>query len=71
MSMADGEYVPVSSQADTERADLDRERKELAADPKQEQKEMTEIYIGVGWMPHCFERRDPVDGARCARRSWT
>ena len=33
MSMASGEYVSVSSQADTEHADLDRERKELAADP--------------------------------------
>lgn len=48
MSMAAGEYVSVSSQADTERADLDRERKELAAHPKQEQKEMTDIYIGRG-----------------------
>jgi vacuolar iron transporter family protein len=48
MSMAAGEYVSVSSQADTERADLDRERKELAAHPKQEQKEMTAIYVGRG-----------------------
>ena len=48
MSMAAGEYVSVSSQADTERADLDRERKELAAHPKQEQREMTAIYVGRG-----------------------
>ena len=48
MSMAAGEYVSVSSQADTERADLDRERKELAAHPKQEHKEMTAIYVGRG-----------------------
>ena len=48
MSMAVGEYVSVSSQADTERADLDRERKELAAQPKQEHKEMTAIYVGRG-----------------------
>jgi VIT1/CCC1 family predicted Fe2+/Mn2+ transporter len=48
MSMAAGEYVSVSSQADTERADLDLERKELAAHPKQEQKEMTAIYVGRG-----------------------
>ena len=48
MSMAAGEYVSVSSQADTERADLDRERKELAAQPKQEHKEMTAIYVGRG-----------------------
>jgi VIT1/CCC1 family predicted Fe2+/Mn2+ transporter len=48
MAMAAGEYVSVSSQADTERADLDRESKELAADPKQEHKEMTAIYIERG-----------------------
>jgi len=48
MSMAAGEYVSVSSQADTERADLDREQKELAADPKQEHGEMTAIYVGRG-----------------------
>ena len=48
MSMAAGEYVSVSSQADTERADLDRERKELATHPKQEHREMTDIYVGRG-----------------------
>ncbi|MBU6481353.1 MAG: VIT family protein [Nitrospirae bacterium] len=48
MSMAAGEYVSVSSQADTERADLDRERKELAAHPKQEHREMTAIYVERG-----------------------
>lgn len=48
MSMASGEYVSVSSQADTERADLDRERKELAADPVQEQAELAAIYVGRG-----------------------
>lgn len=48
MSMAAGEYVSVSSQADTERADLDRERKELADHPKQEHREMTAIYVGRG-----------------------
>ena len=48
MSMAAGEYVSVSSQADTERADLDREQKELAAQPKQEHGEMTAIYVGRG-----------------------
>jgi vacuolar iron transporter family protein len=40
MSMAAGEYVSVSSQADTERADLDREREELAADPEREHAEI-------------------------------
>ena len=48
MSMAAGEYVSVSSQADTERADLDRERKELAADPEREHAELTAIYVGRG-----------------------
>ncbi|HLZ35485.1 MAG TPA: VIT family protein [Nitrospira sp.] len=48
MSMAAGEYVSVSSQADTEHADLDRERKELAADPEHERAEMTAIYVGRG-----------------------
>ncbi len=48
MSMAAGEYVSVSSQADTELADLDRERKELAADPAHEHAEMTAIYVGRG-----------------------
>jgi VIT1/CCC1 family predicted Fe2+/Mn2+ transporter len=44
MSMAAGEYVSVSSQADTERADLARERAELAADPEHEHAELTAIY---------------------------
>jgi VIT1/CCC1 family predicted Fe2+/Mn2+ transporter len=48
MSMAAGEYVSVSSQADTERADLELERIELAADPKFEHAEMTAIYVGRG-----------------------
>jgi VIT1/CCC1 family predicted Fe2+/Mn2+ transporter len=48
MSMAAGEYVSVSSQADTERADLDREGKELATHPQQEHREMTAIYVGRG-----------------------
>jgi VIT1/CCC1 family predicted Fe2+/Mn2+ transporter len=48
MSMAAGEYVSVSSQSDTEGADLDRERKELAADPRHEHAELTAIYIGHG-----------------------
>ena len=48
MSMAAGEYVSVSSQADTELADLDRERKELAADPVHEHAELTAIYVERG-----------------------
>lgn len=48
MSMAAGEYVSVSSQADTERADLERERGELAADPEHEHEELAAIYVGRG-----------------------
>ncbi len=48
MSMAAGEYVSVSPQADTENADLDRERKELVADPKHEHEELASIYIKRG-----------------------
>ncbi len=48
MSMAAGEYISVSSQADTERADLDRERNELAADPEREHAEMTAMYVARG-----------------------
>ena len=48
MSMAAGEYVSVSSQADTEGADLDRERDELATDPEREQAEMAAIYVKRG-----------------------
>ncbi|MDD2846226.1 MAG: VIT family protein [Rhodoferax sp.] len=44
MSMAAGEYVSVHSQADTEKADLDRERHELATDPQAEQRELATIY---------------------------
>jgi len=48
MSMAAGEYVSVSSQADSEAADLARERHELATAPEQELEEMTAIYVGRG-----------------------
>lgn len=48
MSMAAGEYVSVSSQADTESADLARERRELAASPDQEQAELAAIYLSRG-----------------------
>ena len=48
MSMAAGEYVSVSSQADTENADLTRERKELATDEEAELIELTAIYVRRG-----------------------
>ena len=44
MSMAAGEYVSVSSQADTEKADLEREKLELATDVESERKELANIY---------------------------
>jgi VIT1/CCC1 family predicted Fe2+/Mn2+ transporter len=59
MSMAAGEYVSVSSQADTERADLDRELKELRADPAAEQQELADIYVKRGLSP---ELADQVAG---------
>ncbi|MCX5948759.1 MAG: VIT family protein [Cyanobacteria bacterium] len=51
MSMAAGEYVSVKSQADTEAADLARERQELAMDPGGELAELTEIYRQRGLEP--------------------
>jgi len=51
MAMAAGEYVSVHSQADTERADLARERAELKADPAAEQRELAAIYVGRGLAP--------------------
>jgi VIT1/CCC1 family predicted Fe2+/Mn2+ transporter len=51
MSMAAGEYVSVSSQADTEKADLDRERRVLAGDPEHEHAEIAAIYVGRGLDP--------------------
>lgn len=51
MSMAAGEYVSVSSQSDTEKADLALERRELADDPEWETKELAKIYGGRGLKP--------------------
>ena len=51
MSMAAGEYVSVSSQADTERADLERERRELATAGPAEHDELTAIYVDRGLDP--------------------
>lgn len=51
MSMAAGEYVSVSSQADSEAADLTRERVELATQPEQELQEMTALYVDRGLTP--------------------
>jgi VIT1/CCC1 family predicted Fe2+/Mn2+ transporter len=51
MSMAAGEYVSVSSQADTERADIERERTELATDAEHEHAELATIYVHRGLDP--------------------
>ncbi len=67
LSMAAGEYVSVQSQADTERADLRREQRELAADPAGELEELTAIYVDRGLDPALAVRvaeqltlRDPL-----------
>lgn len=56
MSMAAGEYVSVSSQADTEKADLARERRELAETPALELEELRRIYVERGLDPDLARR---------------
>ena len=56
MSMAAGEYVSVRSQADTETADLARERKELATDVAAERRELASIYVKRGLEPTLAEQ---------------
>ena len=56
MSMAAGEYVSVSSQADTEKADLDRERSELANNQAFEHKELAGIYVKRGLDPQLADQ---------------
>ena len=69
MSMAAGEYVSVHSQADTENADLARERAELEADPAAERRELTAIYVARGLEPALAQQvADTTDEARRARR---
>ena len=51
MSMAAGEYVSVQSQADTERADIDAERRELSEEPEAELEELARIYRHRGLEP--------------------
>ncbi|ESY77376.1 MAG: VIT family protein [Mesorhizobium sp.] len=51
MSMAAGEYVSVSSQSDTEQADLAREKGELSTQPDSERQELAEIYVKRGLEP--------------------
>lgn len=56
MSMAAGEYVSVSSQSDTEAADLAREREELRTQPEVEQRELAAIYEARGLTPALAEQ---------------
>ena len=56
MSMAAGEYVSVHSQADTEQAELERERAALEADEKGEEKELKTIYVARGLDPSLAKR---------------
>lgn len=56
MSMAAGEYVSVSSQRDTERADLLRESRELKENPRHEREELARIYVGRGVDPDTARR---------------
>lgn len=51
MSMAAGEYVSVSSQSDTEQADLDREMAELSSRPELEREELAQLYVARGVEP--------------------
>ena len=62
MSMAAGEYVSVHSQADTEQAELERERAELGTDEEGERRELTAIYVGRGL--------DPALAKQVASNSW-
>ena len=55
-SMAAGEYVSVSSQADSEHADLAREKQELATDPVKEHDELAAIYVARGLTPGLAEQ---------------
>jgi VIT1/CCC1 family predicted Fe2+/Mn2+ transporter len=56
MSMAAGEYVSVRSQADTESADIERERRELKSDVAGERRELTSIYVRRGLEPALAEQ---------------
>src|SRR5919109_4115678 len=56
MSMAAGEYVSVSSQADTEQADLAREQRELLETPRRELQELRRIYVERGLDPELAAR---------------
>ena len=56
VSMALGEYVSVSSQRDSERAQLAKERRELRESPEEELEELTELYEAKGLAPETAQR---------------
>ena len=56
LSMAAGEYVSVSSQLDTEHADMAKEKAELEASPEAEQRELSEIYVERGLTPELADQ---------------
>ena len=68
MSMAAGEYVSVSSQSDTEKADLARERKELSENVEFELDELAEIYVKRGVDKALAAGCPATDGKRCLKR---
>ncbi len=71
MSMAAGEYVSVRSQADTEHADLSRERAELATQPALEKQELASITSRAASKQARRPGRRAADGPRCAGRART
>ena len=70
-SMAIGEYTSVSSQRDAERADIAKEKRELAETPERELRELTRIYIDKGLSPDWPTRwRSSCRGATCWPCTW-
>ena len=67
--MAAGEYVSVHSQADTENADLVRERVELSSNPAGEQKELAQIYVGRGLTHELADQVAAVSATKPCLRS--
>ncbi len=71
MSMAAGEFVSVSSQRDTELADIRREERELSATPELELDELTQIYVKRGHRPRRSRGRSRRSSPRPTRSTRT
>jgi vacuolar iron transporter family protein len=74
MSMAAGEYVSVSSQSDTEQADLAREKSELLEDPEAETEELTQLYVKrerCRAQGRATTHEQGCVGRACSRRAWS